>query len=365
MLFLFSYVTYGSLNPESKDLSIANDAARCSSSTNTADKYYEGQHYSSAVQYYSDAIKYADHSSYLLMRRAWCYHRLDQQYEAIADTGKLLKLDPDNIEALELRGGCYYVLGELDTAMNHYRKGLKYDPEHEGCKGGYRLIKKMTGFETKADKAMAGNDYKTAIKNLLLLIAVDPDHVKLALKGYNQLARAYLEQKEYEEAKKTANECIAKFNSYEAHQILGEVHMANEEYDPAILSLKKAFELSRDGRIEELIRKAEAALKQAKQKDYYKILGIKRDANLKVIKKAYRELALQWHPDKHIEEEKAAAEVKFQLVAEAYEVLSDKEKRAKYDRGEEVFDNQGGGGGGQQFHHFQHGGQTFHFNFGG
>lgn len=96
-----------------------------------------------------------------------------------------------------------------------------------------------------------------------------------------------------------------------------------------------------------------------------------RKATLKEIKKSYRELALVWHPDKHKgEEEKEKAEKQFQLVAEAYEVLSDEEKRTKYDRGEDVFPNQGGGG--QQQHHgfhgnpfmFRQGGQQFHFRFG-
>lgn len=99
-----------------------------------------------------------------------------------------------------------------------------------------------------------------------------------------------------------------------------------------------------------------------------------RRATAKEIKKAYRELALQWHPDKHSgEEEKEKAEKQFQLVAEAYEVLSDQEKRAMYDRGEDVFPNQGGGGGQhggfhgfhqQQHPFFRQGGQQFHFRFG-
>ena len=110
----------------------------------------------------------------------------------------------------------------------------------------------------------------------------------------------------------------------------------------------------------------------SKQKDYYKTLKVGRKATLKEIKKAYRELALIWHPDKHKgEEDKERAEKQFQLVAEAYEVLSDDEKRQKYDRGEDVFPNQGGGGG-QQHHHqgfggnpfFRQGGQQFHFRFG-
>merc|ERR1712087_62039 len=82
----------------------------------------------------------------------------------------------------------------------------------------------------------------------------------------------------------------------------------------------------------------------------------------KQIKKAYRDGALKWHPDKNSDNVEEA-EKKFQDIGEAYEVLSDKEKRAKYDRGEEVFENQGGGrrGGGMDAHqffrtHFQQGG---------
>jgi DnaJ family protein C protein 3 len=95
--------------------------------------------------------------------------------------------------------------------------------------------------------------------------------------------------------------------------------------------------------MQQRLQRAEAALKQSKQKNYYKILGVGRNADNKAIKKAYRALALEWHPDKHQEDAKAAAEKKFQEVAEAYEVLSNEELRGKYDRGEEVFPNQGGG----------------------
>ena len=83
------------------------------------------------------------------------------------------------------------------------------------------------------------------------------------------------------------------------------------------------------------LSEAETALKRSKEKDYYKILGVKRDASQKEIKKAYRKLALKWHPDKH-KEDKEVAEEKFKEIAEAYEVLSNEETRAKYDRGEDT-----------------------------
>lgn len=68
-------------------------------------------------------------------------------------------------------------------------------------------------------------------------------------------------------------------------------------------------------------------------KDYYKTLGIQKGATDEDIKKAYRKLALKFHPDKN---KSPGAEDRFKEIAEAYEVLSDKKKREVYDRyGEE------------------------------
>lgn len=68
-------------------------------------------------------------------------------------------------------------------------------------------------------------------------------------------------------------------------------------------------------------------------KDYYKILGIQTGANEDEIKKAYRKMALKYHPDKNKDPN---AEEKFKEIAEAYDVLSDPKKRAVYDQyGEE------------------------------
>ena len=64
-------------------------------------------------------------------------------------------------------------------------------------------------------------------------------------------------------------------------------------------------------------------------KDYYKILGIEKNAEEDEIKKAYRKLAKQWHPDKNPDNKKA--EDRFKQISEAYDVLSDVTKRKKFD----------------------------------
>ena len=77
------------------------------------------------------------------------------------------------------------------------------------------------------------------------------------------------------------------------------------------------------------------------KRDYYEILDVERNADEKTIKKAYRMIALKFHPDKNPGDK--ASEDKFKEAAEAYEVLSDPDKRARYDR----FGHQGVGGASQ------------------
>ncbi len=83
--------------------------------------------------------------------------------------------------------------------------------------------------------------------------------------------------------------------------------------------------------------------------DFYTILGVAKDADQATIKKAYRKMAMQYHPDQNPDD--AAAVEKFKLAAEAYEVLSNPEKRQRYDRfGHAGVRGQGFPGGGQGFH---------------
>lgn len=109
------------------------------------------------------------------------------------------------------------------------------------------------------------------------------------------------------------------------------------------------------------------------KRDYYEILGVTKNASDDEIKKAYRKLAIKYHPDKNPGDKEA--EAKFKEINEAHDVLSDKQKRARYDQfGHAGVGGAGGnpfGGGGFGDNPFTNGGnfnfngQTFNFDFGG
>jgi len=105
------------------------------------------------------------------------------------------------------------------------------------------------------------------------------------------------------------------------------------------------------------------------KRDYYEVLGVSKNASDDEIKKAYRKLAIKYHPDKNPGDKEA--EAKFKEINEAHDVLSDKQKRARYDQ----FGHAGVGGasgnpfaGGNPFGqggNFNFNGQSFNFDFGG
>ena len=87
--------------------------------------------------------------------------------------------------------------------------------------------------------------------------------------------------------------------------------------------------------VEDKIKHAKVKAKEESKKDYYKVLGVSKTANDDELKKAYRKLALKWHPDRNqgSEEEKVKADKMFKDINEAYSVVSDPEKRRIFDMG--------------------------------
>ncbi|KAG1691778.1 hypothetical protein DVH05_026152 [Phytophthora capsici] len=351
----------------------------CAAYIDEAERAHSRGDYQSAYNHLTQVLEGSAMSSMpLLLERAQLSVSLQNPYDAIADLGTILKLDPSNLIALQMRGEVLYSLGDkqsLEAAQSHYRQGLHSDPEHKGIKTLFRRLKKVLKYVNRAEDAMKRGIHTEAVDEWQSALEVDPEHSAMNKEFYLQLCTSELHLKHFAEARDACEKVVSIDDGYAlAFVKLSEAQIGLELYEDAVRSAKRASELDDSSReFKEKVVQAEAALKQSKSKNYYKILGVARNSEAKEIKKAYRKQALEWHPDKHTDKdeiEREEVEKRFHDIAEAYEILSNEETRAMYDRGEDVTGNaqqqqQQRGNPFSNAHFFQQGGRTFHFNFGG
>ncbi|KAM0953693.1 putative DnaJ protein P58IPK [Dioscorea sansibarensis] len=287
---------------------------------------------------------------------------------AITETGYILKEDESNLDALLLRGRAYYYLSDHDVASRHYHKGLRLDPEHAELKKAYFGLKNLLKKTKSAEDNAAKGKLRMAVEDFRAALALDPIHTAHNVHLHLGLCKVLVDLGRGNDAVNSCTEALEIDGELvEALFQRGKAKLITEDWEAAVEDLKSAAQKSpQDMNIREALRKAEKSLKLSKRKDWYKILGIPKTASIAEIKRAYKKLALQWHPDKNVDN-REEAEAQFREVAAAYEVLGDEEKRVRYDRGEDIDDmDMGmGGGGGGGFNPFGAGGQQFTFHFEG
>ena len=139
------------------------------------------------------------------------------------------------------------------------------------------------------------------------------------------------------EALKDINKSILLNEKYwKAYIRRGNIYTSLNMFEEARSDYQKAKENDPSIRdINKLLEESKKAEKKAKKRDYYKILELNKSATESDIRKAYKKLALKWHPDRHneSEESKKLAEKQFRDINDAYVILSDPQKKQNYDMG--------------------------------
>jgi DnaJ family protein C protein 3 len=345
-----------------------------------------------------DAILTANRAVWLRELRARCAFERGAMERGIGDLQHILQMKPgDTSPHVKISAIQFYALGELQDGMASIRKCLHSDPDSKQCKRLLKEEKQVDKVIQKVTKALEKSQHMTAVRQLVPsgdgegLIREVKDQVHLLREegtipraAGNTLVARLVEmacQAYYESNSKKAKEYCEESFEHDENSFYGLLYRAKhllgaEEFEASINTLRKAAEAhpGREDIINPLMQNAQVALKRSKNKDYYKVLGVAHNADERQIKSAYRKLSKVHHPDKAAKQglTKEQAEKKMASINEAYEVLSNPELRARFDRGDDPNSHEqpqhhgNPFGGGHPFMFQQGGGgQQFQFNFRG
>ncbi|KAH8928219.1 DnaJ-domain-containing protein [Atractiella rhizophila] len=256
----------------------------------------------------------------------------------------LLRAAPSNPELLYLRGLIlYHTDKSMQQAISHCRNALQNDPDFTKARLLMRQAQKLENLRTEGNDFFAKKEDRNAVEKYTEALGLELKNRTVVQILYSNRALCYQRLKEWDLALADCNSCLAMDSSnFKALRTRARVYQAMENYEAAVQDFKAAFQESGDGSAEEgklrnELREAELLLKKSKRKNYYKILGgIPETATDDEIKKAYRKESLKHHPDKGGDEDK------FKELGEAYAVLSDPQRRRRYDAGYDESDPSGG-----------------------
>ena len=272
---------------------------------------------------------------------------------------------------------CLYYDGQYEKAKKQINL-MKSKGNSIDTKDLFEKVNTIDSIKTKANEIFKQKKYEEAIEEYTKILEFDPNNKKFNSLILANRALCYQKLNKNVEALRDSNQSI-KLNPFYARGYIkrGNVYMELKMFDDARADFQKAKDLDPnvagvDGYLNDANKNAE----KARKRDYYAILGIDKNADEKEIKRAYKKMAMKYHPDRNSESEesKKMAEKKFIDVNDAYSVLSDPKKRSMYDQGVDPLNPEEAGGGGVHFGgdaseilkmFFGGGGSPFGFSSGG
>lgn len=199
---------------------------------------------------------------------------------------------------------------------------MQSDPDMTVAQDALRNIKKAEDGKEKANQEFKAGKMEDALKSYNDTIALDPFNRKFNALILGNICSLYLKQKNHKEAMKAITKAIEYDPQYaKAFYKRGELNKEMGDWEGWERDLKRAQNLDPTLNLQGYIKENQNKVKEAKKKDYYKVLGVDKTANDSEIKKAFRKLSIQWHPDKHAgSEDQELAEKKYREIVDAYDV---------------------------------------------
>lgn len=276
------------------------------------------------------------------LTKAECLAFLGRYQEAQRIVNDILHFDIYNVDAMCIRAVCLYFQDDTDKAFAYFQQVLRLAPDHAKALEIYKKAKSLKKKKEEGNAAYKKEQYREAYKLYSEALAIDPQNIVTNAKLHFNKATVAAKLGRLNESIIECTEALKLDKNYlKALLRRAASYMELEEYAKAVSDLEKACKIDKSRDNKRLLMEAKSALKRSKRKDYYKILGIDKNASIDDIKKAYRKRAMVHHPDRHpnaTEGEKKEQEIKFKEVGEAYGILSDPKKRLCYDNGRDIFD---------------------------
>jgi len=299
------------------------------------------ERYSNALRLYSSVLERCENVAVARLGQAEALMGMKRYHQASKMINAVLQEDKENLYGFYLRAKSMYFAGHLESAETLLKKVLNMDPDDKNCKVLWKKIKKLLGLKKRGNDAFRTKDYQSAIELYTQAIEEDPTLDALNATLYGNRAAAHMGLEQYENAEYDCTKSLTIDENYNKVRLRrARCYMSLEKYDDAVRDYEHIARSDGEasGDMREKIREAKMLAKRAKRKDYYKILGITRHATESEIKKAYRKMARKWHPDKNngSEDETKVAEAKFKEISAAYAILSDPDKKRKFDSGADM-----------------------------
>ncbi|KAL3854349.1 hypothetical protein ACJMK2_013622 [Sinanodonta woodiana] len=271
--------------------------------------------------------------------------QLGRLQEAQETTNDILQRDGINADALFVRGMCLYYQDNIDKAFQHFQQVLRLAPDHQKARETYKKAKALITKKEEGNEAFRVGKFEDALSLYTQALEIDPSNKFTNSKLFCNRATVCSKINKLQQAIEDCTKAVELDDTYlKAYMRRAKCYMDTELYEEAVRDYEKICQIDRSRENKKLLQEAKLELKKSKRKDYYKILGIPKNASDDEIRKAYRKRALVHHPDRHshdTQDKQKEEEVKFKEVSEAYSVLSDRKKRMRYDNGHDIEDLEG------------------------
>jgi len=299
--------------------------------------------YASAKTTFSNLLKEAPSAASFLLGAARSDIGLGLTDSALRLTKRILVQHAQNPQGCWARGQVLFLMGESKLGIQLLQEALRLDPDSEEIKRSLKTTKKVNQCIETAQQKMFSRKFAEAIELISFGIQhyqpTIPPKAPLYATLHTQRAQAHLRLKQYKEAlKDCALVLYAQEDYIPAWLIRFQAQHGLEDHETVLSEVKDILsKFPQEEQLRKAYEQADFLVRKKKRIDYYELLGCSSIASELEIKKAYKNKALELHPDKlppgSSQEKQKEAQRKFQLLGEGLEILSDDFMRKLYDEG--------------------------------